>query len=324
MNKQEKKTSEEKSEIVARLPKACMDEAAAVEFLEEQLWAGTVICPHCGVEGNAKQLKDDNTGLRNKRFLWYCPDCGKQFTVRIGTVFEDSRIPLRHWCYAFWAACASKKGVSAKQIQRQCQVSYKSALFLMHRIRFAMTNPEDGGKLVGIVEADETYVGGKPRRHCQGKRGRGTAKQPVMAIIERDGRVRTRVIADVSGATLKSAIREEVNETARIMTDEYRAYNGLGKDFSGGHDVVNHSAGEYARGDVFTNSCESFFALLKRGIHGTFHAVSKKHLHRYVGEFGFRWNTRKLCDGQRITAAIRSAQGRHLMYREPVDTKATA
>lgn len=318
MKRQEKKASEAKSEVVEELPRACMEEAAAVEFLEKQRWSGEVVCPHCGVVGTAKQLKDDRTGERNKRFLWWCPDCRKQFTVRVGTVFEDSRIPLRNWCYAFWVACASKKGVSAKQIQRQCQISYKSALFLMHRIRFAMSEPNSGRKLQGTIEADETYVGGKPRRGTgPHKRGRGTSKQPVMAIVQRNGQVRTRVIANVTGATLKGAIREEVAKSARIMTDDLNAYRGLDSEFKGGHEVVNHTNGEYSRGDCFTNTAESFFAIVKRGINGVYHAVSKKHLHRYMCEFGFRWNTRKICDGMRVTQAIQFAEGKRLMYREP-------
>jgi transposase-like protein len=318
MDKHDKKASEAKSEIIRRIPRACSDELAAVEFLEEQRWNGEAVCPHCGCVGNAKKLLDTKTSLRNKRFLWYCPDCKSQFTVRVGTVFEDSRIPLRHWCYAFWAASVSKKGVSAKQIQRQCLISYKSALFLMHRIRYAMTEPNKASKLTGTIEADETYIGGKPQFKGQSKRGRGTRKQPVMAIVQRNGNIRTRVIADISGKTLKKAIRQEVDRSARIMTDDLSSYRGLKSQFKGGHHVVNHTAGEYVRGDVFTNTAESFFALFKRGIHGTFHSVSRKHLPRYLHEFSFRWDHRKINDGARLATAIRGAEGKRLMYKEPV------
>lgn len=325
MNRHEKRASETKSAVVAELPRACMEEAASVEFLEKQRWGDSPCCPHCGSVDVVKLL-DDKTHARNKRFLWYCRDCKSQYTVRVGTVFEDSHIPLRHWCYAFWAACASKKGVSAKQIQRQCQISYKSALFLMHRIRFAMAS-ETSPKLCGIVEADETYVGGKPRKCApawdrkghrihRNKIGRGTRKQPVMAVVQRDGDVRTRVVANVTGATLKGVIREEVAASARIMTDEWPSYNGLGNEFAG-HEVVNHGNGEYARGDCFTNTAESFFAIVKRGFYGVYHAVSKRHLHRYMAEYGFRWNTRKNNDGERVALAIRGAEGKRLLYREP-------
>jgi transposase-like protein len=254
---------------------------------------------------------------RNGRYLWYCRACGKQYTVRVGTVFEKSHIDLRHWCMAFWRACASKKGVSAKQIQRECQISYKSALFLMHRIRFAMSGPIKGDKLTGIVEADETYIGGKPRFKGNNRCGRGTKKQPLMAVVQRDGKVRTRVIANVTGLTLKAVVREEVHKSARIMTDEWTGYVGLGREFAS-HETVRHSNKEYARGDVCTNSAESFFALFKRGLHGTFHAVSRQHLHRYAEEFAFRWDNRKVNDGERVIRAIRGAEGKRLLYREPI------
>jgi transposase-like protein len=317
MNKEDRKLSLEKSQIVKALPKACMDETAAVEFLEKQRWGDLPACPHCGSIAVVKML-DDKTKQRNKRFLWYCTDCHKQYTVRIGTVFEDSRIPLRHWCYAFWAACSHKKGVSALQISRECQISYKSALFLMHRIRYAMTSPVKTEKLKGIIEADETYVGGKPRIRNQGKSGRGTKKTPILAMVERNGNIRARVIPNVTAKTLKEVIEQEVDIKSRLMTDEFISYRRAGRPFAGGHHVVNHGRKEYARGDVCTNTAESFFAVLKRGIYGTFHAVSKKHLNHYVNEFAFRWDTRKMNDGLRVVKAIKGAEGKRLMYREPV------
>jgi transposase-like protein len=327
------KVAQDKSGIVAELPAACSDELAAVEFMERQRWGDNAACPHCGAT-DVYQMRGRN-GQRNARFLWRCRACAEQFTVRIGTVFEDSRIPLRHWCYAFWAACASKKGVSALQIKRMTGLSYKSALFLMHRIRYAMT-PNRSPRLDGTVEVDETYVGGKPRnpsrqailsmsyeerkpwrKEREGRKGRGTEKAPVVALIERGGRVRAHVVADVSGKTLKGAIRENVRRTARIYTDELSSYRGIGREFAGGHQTVRHSLREYARGDVHVNTAESFFALLKRGLIGTFHAVSRRHLHRYVNEFAFRWNHRKEDDGARTVAAIRGAEGKRLRYREP-------
>ena len=152
----------EKSEVVAEMPAVCADEALAVEFFEEQLWGDKPCCAHCK-SANVYKMIDAKTGLRNKRFLLRCHDCKKQFTVRIGTVLEESRIPLRHWAYAFWRASTSKKGVAALELMRQCQISYKSALFLMSRIRFAMAPDPDAPKLHGTIECDETYVGGKPR-----------------------------------------------------------------------------------------------------------------------------------------------------------------
>jgi transposase-like protein len=303
----------ENSEIIKDMPRVCSDELTAVEFLEERLWKGQPKCHHCK-SSNVYQMRDSKTGQRNKRFLWRCHDCHGQFTVRMGTVFEESRIGLRHWCYAFWRASTSKKGVSALEIKRQCQISYKSALFLMHRIRFAMTqNPTV--KFTGTVEADETYIGGKPRPGTgEHKRGRGTSKTPVFGIVQRGGNIHRRVVANVSAKTLKGAIREIVSPRARVITDEHLAYRGLGREFKGGHETVNHGTREYVRGDIFTNTAESSFALIKRGLMGIYHAVSKKHLPRYLGEFDFRWNTRRLNDGERTALAIEGAQGKRLAY----------
>jgi transposase-like protein len=262
----------------------------------------------------------DAKGQRSKRYLWRCRDCKRQYTVRIGMVWEESRLPLRHWAYAFWRAATSKKGVAALEIMRHCQISYKSALFLMNRIRFAMAPDADMPKLSGIVEADETYVGGKPRPgdgkvH---KRGRGTSKTPVFVAVERDGNKHSRVVADVTSATLKEALKDLVAQEARIMTDDFLGYSGIGKHFDGGHDVVCHSTKEYVRGDIHTNTAESSFALVKRGIHGIYHNVSKEYLHRYLWQFDFLWNNRTMNDGERTLTAIRSAEGKRLMYREPM------
>jgi transposase-like protein len=261
-------------------------------------------------------MTDGATGKRSKRYLWRCHDCKKQFTVRIGTVYEESRLDLRHWCYAFWRASTSKKGVAALEIMRHCQISYKSALFLMNRIRFAMApdNPA-AEKLTGTVECDETYVGGKPRYKGVSKRGRGTSKTPVFAAVERHGRVRRQVVADVSGRTLKRAIREAVDNQARILTDDLPSYQGIGSEYAGGHDTIAHSTKEYVCGDIHTNTAESSFALLKRGITGIYHSVSKDYLHRYLWQFDFLWNTRNMNDGERTALAIRAAEGKRLMYR---------
>src|SRR6266404_550947 len=171
--------------------------------MESQRWGDFPACPCCG-SVDVYQMKDSKTGARQVNYRWRCKDCKKQYTVRTGTVFEESRIELRHWCYAFWRASTSKKGVSALEIMRHCQISYKSALFLMNRIRFAMApDPSVAPKLTGTVEIDETYVGGKPRYKGVSKRGRGTEKMPVFAAVERQGQIRRHVIADVTGATLK-------------------------------------------------------------------------------------------------------------------------
>jgi len=310
-----------KSEVIRNIPLACSDELTAVEFFEKQRWGDEPVCVHCGSIKVYKMI-DALTGKRNKRFLWRCHDCKKQFTVRIGTIYEESRLPLRHWCYAFWRASTSKKGVAALEIKRHCQITYKSALFLMNRIRFSIApDLNTAPKLIGTVECDETYIGGKPRFKGNNKRGRGTDKIPVFAAVERNGQIRRRVVANVSGKTLKKAILETVDSQARIITDDYPAYNGIGIKYTGGHETVCHSTGEYVRDDIYTNTAESSFALMKRGIMGIYHNVSKEHLHRYLWQFDFIWNNRYMNDGERIELMIKSTEGKRLMYKEPKEMR---
>ncbi len=267
MARNQGKVAEQKTEILRALPLACSDETEAVEFIEKLRWNGRPACPRCG-DSNVSQMAGKN-GERNARFLWRCQGCKRQFTVRIGSIFEDSRIPLRVWCHAFWRACSSKKGVSALQIHRETGVSYKSALFLMHRIRFAMAADPRPPKLAGIVEADETFVGGKPRPakwHRHVEREARSSKVPVFAAVERGGRVRARPMDRVTSATVGSVLSECMEPSAEIHTDESRVYHFLGRPWPGGHQTVNHSYGEYARGNVTTNTVEGFFSLLKRGL----------------------------------------------------------
>ena len=306
-----------KSQVVNEIPLACCDETAAVEFLEKQRWGSTPACVRCG-SVNVYQMKDAKTGERNARFLWRCHDCREQYTVRIGTVYEESRIPRRHWCYAFWRACTSKKGVSALEIKRQCQISYKSALFMMNRIRFAMAPDDNAPKLTGTVECDETYIGPrKPRYKGTSKRGRGTSKTPVFCAVERGGQLRRRIVPNVTTETIEDAIREEVDRRAHLMTDEFSAYRRIGPEYAG-HSSVCHATKEYARGDVHTNTAESSHALVKRGIVGIYHNVSREYLHRYLWQYDFLWNNRQLNDGERTVLGIQSAEGKRLMYKEPV------
>lgn len=299
------------------IPLACADEKAAVGFMESQRWEGRPGCPRCG-DMAVYQMKDSKTGERQANYRWRCKGCKQQFTVRTGTVFEDSRIPLRHWCYAFWRASTSKKGVSALEIHRQTGLSYKSALFMLHRIRYAMADSVKN-PLLGTIEIDETYVGGKPRYKGKGIRADWSTKEPVVALVQRGGNVKTQHVADVTAKTLGKVIRASVDRRSRIITDEFRSYRRVGKPFAGGHETVNHSRKEYVRGDVTTNTVESFFATVKRGLNGIYHAVSKEHLHRYMAEYEFRYNHRRLEDGQRVTAAIQASEGKRLMYREPLE-----
>ena len=210
--------------VLVDLPLACCNEKAAVEFMEKQRWGDHPACPRCG-DLSVYQMKDSKTGERQANFRWRCHGCKEQFTVRIGTVFEESRIPMMHWCFAFWRASTSKKGVSALEIHRQTGVSYKSSLFMLHRIRFAMQ--DDAPPMLGgngnSVEVDELFVGGVPRRRNNSNSKVGIKKQKsvVLGMKERGGNIRPRVVADVRGDTLKDAIRALVRKDSRILTDDW-------------------------------------------------------------------------------------------------------
>jgi len=307
--------TESQTALLTAVREAAIDEAKAVAFFEARRWGDSPACPRCGSVA-VYQMKDATTGTRNKDYRWRCKDCKRMYSVRTGTVFEETRLPMRVWAHAYWRACASKKGVSALQIKRETGITYQSALFLMHRVRWAMTDaPETRPKLTGTVEADETYVGGKPRNRLAGKRGRGTTKAPVFAVVQRKGAVRAWPIANITGKTLGAALRETVAPEARLITDEYPAYKKMGATFGGGHHQVKHRAFEYVRGDIHTNTIEGFFSLLKRKIYGTHHAVSREHLHRYVSEAAYLYSTRDMDDMARVAHAIKSAEGKRLLYR---------
>lgn len=325
------KVAGDKSDIVAELPAACADEALAVEFMERQRWGDCPCCPRCGDTNVRKMMGKD--GKRNARFLWRCYGCKKQFTVRINTVYEDSRIPLRHWVFAFWAACASKKGVSALQIKRQTGLNYRSALFLMHRIRYAMTpSPDSPEPLRGMVEADEVYIGGTPKgppwvKNSPPNREKWSKKTPVVALVERRGDVRAWPVANVTGDTLRKILRENVRPGSAVVTDGKSAYRAAVAGAGATHRVIRHDLGEYVRRDdrrIHTNTVEGFFSLLRKRIDGTHHAVSKEHLHRYVNEAAFVYNNRDCDDGERTVRAIRAANCKRLTYREPIKRAKTA
>jgi transposase-like protein len=287
------------------------DPEAAAEYLEGLRWADGVVCPHCGEsEREPYRLKSKAT----KRRLWKCRACRKQFTVTVGTIFESSHVPLNKWLAAFYLLCSSKKGMSAHQLHRMLGVQYRTAWFMFHRIREAMSDPSFSSRLGGVVEVDETYIGGQRKKH--GERGRMRLhKVPVVALIERGGRVRSERVASVSAKELKGAIRRYVDPSARIMTDEWSAYRNLDREFAD-HQTVQHSYGEYGRGEVHINTAEGYFANLKRGVNGIYHHVSPAHLHRYLAEFDFRWNARDVSDSRRTVAALVGAEGKRLKYRD--------
>lgn len=289
------------------------DEARSI--LEHIRWGKESICPHCG-SFRVVRIKAVSDKVRDG--LLRCNDCKGQFTVTVGTIMEDSHITLRQWVQAFHSMCSHKKGVSALQLQRNLGLgSYRSAWHLAHRIRESMKSEPLRSGLKGIVEVDETYIGGKPRKGTGiiNKRGRGTRKQPVMLMVERDGKAISKPVEFVNAETLKGAIKEMVNKESTIMTDEWKSYTGIGKDFKGGHKIVNHGLGEYVNGNAYTNTAESYFALLKRGVHGTFHHISKKHLAKYCNEFSFRWDNNKVTDGERTENAIKGFEGKRLMLK---------
>jgi transposase-like protein len=307
-----------KSAVLEALRNAAVDEAKSVEFLEQERWIGQVVCPRCESIEVYKMTGRD--GQRNKDYRWRCRSCKKFFTVRTGTIFEETRLPLQVWVYAFWKACSSKKGISALQLSREMQVTHKSALFILRRIRHGL-GETSSPKLTGTVEADEVYIGGKPRFPGTSKRGRGTEKTPVVGIVQRGGDVRFRMMERLTSERMGEFIAENADLTCRIITDELKQYKVVGRKFEGGHKVVRHKWRQYVKPgtDIHSNTVEGVFSLIRRGVMGTFHSVSRKHLPNYLNEFQFRWNTRKMDDGQRVSQAIKAVSGKRLQYRESVD-----
>jgi len=314
-----------KSDLIAELPVACANEQAAVEFLERRRWASGPCCPLCG-SIDVYTMQDRTTGERSSRFLWRCRDCKKMYTVRTGTVYAESLIPLHKWLRTMWETASSQNGVSALEISRKVEISYKSALFLMHRIRHAVAHdPTPDDKLTGTIEADETYWGGKARhpRIVRGAARQGPnpdkPKMPIFAVVQRGGEVRTRLMANVTSSNVREELLSMADPSCRLITDELKAYRRIGRPFSR-HDTVNHSRKEYVNRDdpsIHTNTIEGFFSRVKRNLHGTHHAVSKEHLHRYVSEAAFIYNTRGMNDGERTMALLKRTEGKRLLYKQP-------
>jgi transposase-like protein len=292
------------------------DAEKAREYLESLRWPNGPICPHCGAIGDHYAL----TGKSTRPGLWKCKDCREQFTVTVGTVFERSKIALNVWLQAVYLMCSSKKGMSSKQLERTLGVTYKTAWFMTHRIREAMKDTT-GGLLGGSgtpVEVDETYWGNKKPKGSFGKRGHGGHHQmKVVSLVERGGKARSFQVPSVHGGTIREYLRKNIVAGAAVHTDESSIYGPLKRIFPK-HDTVNHRAGEYSRKGVTTNSVEGFFSILKRGLVGTFHHVGEQHLHRYVTEFDFRYNTREklgYSDMQRTHIALQQIAGKRLTYR---------
>jgi transposase-like protein len=303
------------------------DEDKAREHFENLRWPdGKPFCPHCGAD-NVHRLE----GKSHRPGLIQCNACMLTFTVTVGSVMESSHLPLTKWALAFHKMAASKKGISAKQMQRELALgSYRTAWFVCMRVRESMKlDKMQMGRPIGgsgkTVESDETFVGGKKKNVHKGKPE--PKKHAVHALVERGGHVRATHVPDVSAKTLRGAIAKHVAKGTKMDTDDALAYYHMSKEFAA-HGVVNHSAGEYVSkdGQSHIQSAEAFFAILKRGVMGSFHSVSEHHLQRYVDEFAFRWNHRSALgveDTQRANAMIRGAIGKRLMYRQPSSKKAS-
>ncbi len=304
------------------------DEAEAFLHVQSILWSDGIVCPHCGTVDNSTHLKGVRTKPSKKNpegierhGLYKCKDCRKQFTVRKGTIFEESHLPLHKWLQAIYLMCASKKGISAHQLHRVLEVQYKTAWFLAHRIREAMRagGPLDrfgGGG--GDVEVDETYIGREPGVP---KRQGYEHKMKVLSLVDRStGRARSMVLDDVNKMTLLPILKENIAAEARVLTDDAAYYRGLNKPFAD-HQTVQHGKGEYVRladREVHTNTIEGYFSVFKRGMKGTYQHCAKKHLHRYLAEFDFRYNNRSangVEDGERAIIALCGVEGKRLTYR---------
>jgi transposase-like protein len=305
------------------------DEDAAREWLEKSRWPNGPVCPHCRTQEGVKPLGGKSMGKG-----WYhCQPCRQKFTVRVGTLYERSHIPLRQWLLATHLLTSSKKGMSAHQLHRMLGVTYKTAWFMAHRIREAMRVegldvPPMGGE-GKTVEADETYFGKqnspRPRKTKRydpptkgGKVGPG-GKRAIVALVERGGSARTFHVAYADKETVVDILRDNLDRETRLHTDESLLYSGSDKLFAA-HETVKHSAGEYVRGDVHTNTVESYFSVFKRGMRGTYQHCAEKHLHRYLAEFDFRHNHRTalgFTDKERAEAAIKGIEGKRLTYRRP-------
>ena len=289
------------------------DANKAREHLERLHWPYGPVCPRCGTLDRITKL----AGKSTRPGVYKCNECAKPFSVTVGTIMEDSKIPLNKWLMAFALLGNSKKGFSAHQLHRSLGITYKSAWFMAHRIREAMKGEPDyplGGP-DSVVEADETYVGGKQRNRATRT---VKPKKAVVALVERDGRARSFHVANVNAKTLRPLLVTHIDRSSALMTDESPVYYNVGREFSY-HGTVNHSASQYVTlgGFKHSNTAENFFSIFKRGVIGTYHHMSEAHLGRYCAEFDFRYNTRQISDTERTAEAIKGARGKRLMYRQP-------
>lgn len=295
------------------------DEAAAYAFVEARVWSSGRPCPHCGVMDRSAPLKGKTTRIG----LYKCYACRKPFTVKVGTIFEDSHIQMRDWLVAIHLMCASKKGFSANQMHRTLGITLKSAWFMEHRLREAMAphGREPMGGEGKTVEVDETFIGGKEKNKHKSKRDPknigGMGKAIVLSLVEREGSVRSQHLGSaVTTRNIRPILAAQLKRGTAVMTDDAGQYRHVGRDFP--HEAVNHSVGEYVRGNAHTNTIEGYFSILKRGLNGTYHHVSQQHLKRYLAEFDFRYNNRAALgvdDTERAANLLKRVSGKRLTYR---------
>lgn len=308
-----------------------IDEEEARAFFEQKRWPDGPVCPHCGEINNAYRLQPQTSkkGQHVRKGVWKCGGCRKQFTVTVGTVFEESHVPLNRWLLAIHLLCSSKKGMSAHQLFRMMGTfygergSYKTAWFMFHRLRYAMTQHPMIDKLKGVVEVDEVWIGPKEKGIGGGLGNRLSKKRPVVALMgrnEKGSRVRSFPLERVTLSNIKPIMKEHVEVGTCVQTDESVVYHFMRDDFPN-HDVINHSRKEYSRREngrhVTTNTVEGYFGLLRRGLYGTYHHVGRGYLQQYLNEFDFRYNARKMSDYDRTVLTIKATEGKRLMMKEP-------
>ena len=323
---------------LARLMRMLPNEEAAYDLMESIMWPKGPVCPHCDSVNHAYHIKPktgrparvrvnkDGKVSVSYRKLWKCAECRKPFSVTVGTVMERSKIPLSKWFIGFYLYSSAKNGISSHELSRQLEISQEAAWFMTHRIRYAVEQL-DTLPLGGIVESDETWIGGKIHGKGLGIGAYSQNKTPVVTLVQRGGEARSRALTKVDGENLAVALRDNVKPEAILMTDTQMGYAKPGREYAA-HLTVNHNQDEYVRGKgpsaAHVNTAEGFFSQLKRSVDGTHHHISQQHLHRYLSEFDERYNTRTMTDGDRTLKAIKQTVGKRLMYEKVVSRDSQA